>query len=173
MKRIGQGLAIVVAVMASAVLAAPPQPVEAHNTNTIWFENWEGLSNALLKVVTPEGEIEEVFAAKGTPVYRFEKKPSDGLYRYELSAATEERRKISNKIDNGRGEKAREEVAVAFYMEGAFTVHRGVIIVPEEVKEEGSEKPVFGEDSKDGDEGGKSEDYNPGEEDGGYDGDKG
>ncbi|WP_323790061.1 hypothetical protein, partial [Thalassovita sp.] len=40
--------------------AAEPEPVQQHNSNAVWFENWIGLTNASMKVVDPTGKIEEV-----------------------------------------------------------------------------------------------------------------
>ena len=60
----------------------------------------------------------------------------DGIYRYELRAATEEQSKIVNQIDNGRGDDARDTAAVPFYASGYFEVSRGAIITPEDIKEE-------------------------------------
>tara|TARA_R110002124_G_scaffold283104_1_gene458672 strand:+ start:465 stop:884 length:420 start_codon:yes stop_codon:yes gene_type:complete len=122
----------------SAGAAWAVDPVQQHNSNAVWFENWIGLSNASMVVAAPNGKITEIFAKSGTPV--FELKPGeaqDGVYRFELRAATEEKREIVNPVDNGRGEKQTESF-VPFYRTGAFFVERGVIITPEEVKEEDS-----------------------------------
>lgn len=120
---------------AGAVLAA--DPVQQHNSNTVWFENWFGLNNATLRITAPDGQISDIFAASGTPVYQLNgREVLDGLYRYELSAATEETTKIINPIDNGRGENARDSHAKPFYLNGHFTVSRGVIITPESVVEQ-------------------------------------
>ncbi|MDF1802106.1 hypothetical protein [Thalassovita sp.] len=117
--------------------AAEPEPVQQHNSNAVWFENWIGLTNASMKVVDPTGKIEEVFAASGTPVYRLStENVADGIYYYELSAATAETKKIVNPIDNGRGDAQRDETNVPFNMSGKFVVLRNVIITPKEVKEE-------------------------------------
>lgn len=121
--------------MAGAALAA--DPVQQHNSNAVWFENWFGLSNATLRVTAPDGQISDIFAASGTPVYQLSgREVLDGIYRYELSAATEETVKIVNSIDNGRGDAARDSHAKPFHLNGHFTVSRGVIITPETVVEE-------------------------------------
>ena len=52
-------------------------------------------------------------------------------------AAGEEQITIVNKIDNGRGDKASDTQAKPFYLSGRFVVSRGVIVKPEEIKEEG------------------------------------
>ena len=128
---VGFGLAL-----ASVAAALTVDPVEQHNSNAVWFENWSGLSNAQLIVSAPNGKVTEVFAATGTPVYELERGAvQDGIYRYELKAATEEQVEIVNPVDNGRGETATSR-AKAFYMNGFFTVSRGVIITPEEIRED-------------------------------------
>lgn len=118
-------------------LAATPEPVQQHNSDAVWFENWIGLSNATMKVVAPDGTVEIIRAASGTPVYRLSRdRVVDGLYRYELSAATEEEVKIVNPIDNGRGDAARDTMKKPFRISGSFLVSRNVIVTPEDVKEE-------------------------------------
>lgn len=115
--------------------------VQQHNSSAVWFENWKGLTNATMTVVAPNGKIIKVFAEKGTPVFQlYSKEAQDGVYRYELSAATEEEVEIVNYIDNGRGENERKTKLKPFSMNGSFTVYRGAIITPEEVIEEKVEK---------------------------------
>ncbi|APE43692.1 hypothetical protein BOO69_09905 [Sulfitobacter alexandrii] len=119
----------------SANAAWAADPVQQHNSNAVWFENWIGLSNASMVVAAPNGKITEIFAKSGTPV--FELKPGeaqDGVYRYELRAATEEKQEIVNPVDNGRGEM-QTEAFVPFYRTGAFFVERGVIVTPEQIEE--------------------------------------
>ena len=112
-------------------------PVEQHNSNALWFENWVGLSNATLTVVAPNGKAEKIFAAHGTPVFELSGYDvADGVYSYELSAATDETREVVNQIDNGRGDAVRNTEAVPFVLSGRFVVSRGVIITPEETTED-------------------------------------
>lgn len=134
----GQALCLVFALAATPVVAREaPKPVAQHNSNAVWFENWIGLSNAGMKIVAPNGKITEIFAESGTPVFRLEQKDvMDGVYSYSISAATEEREEIVNKIDNGRGDAASDTVAKSFHLSGYFTVSRGVIVTPEDIKEE-------------------------------------
>ncbi|MCE8008758.1 hypothetical protein [Aestuariivita sp.] len=129
----GTSLAVILA-MAGPVWAA--DPIEQHNSNAFWFENFIGLSNAQLKVTAPNGEIIVVEAASGTPVFQLSGAEAlDGIYRYELGAATSELVKIVNPVDNGRGDAARDTKAKPFYTSGHFTVSRGVIITPEDIQE--------------------------------------
>lgn len=117
-------------------MAMTIDPVQQHNSNALWFENWTGLSKATLVVAGPDGTVTRVFAEAGTPVFELGRgEVLDGIYRYELKAATEETVKIVNPIDNGRGESSNSR-AKPFYMNGAFQVSRGVIVIPEDIREE-------------------------------------
>lgn len=119
---------------AAAVAATP---VEQHNSNAVWFENWSGLRNASLVVAAPDGSLTTVEAAAGTPVFQLSgAEVLDGIYRFELVAATDEQIKIVNPQNNGRGEAQSDSKAKPFYMSGHFTVSRGVIITPEEITED-------------------------------------
>lgn len=125
---------VVVAGMAHAA-----DPVAQHNSNAFWFVNWFGLSNATLNVVAPGGEMTTVFAASGTPVFELDRaKAADGVYSFELTAATEERATIINPQNNGRGDNASDTAAKSFYLTGQFVVSRGVITTPDEMTEEDS-----------------------------------
>jgi len=119
----------------TAALAA--SPVEQHNSNAVWFENWTGLRNATLVVSAPDGTLSTIEAATGTPVFQLSGgEILDGIYRFELSAASDEQVKILNPQNNGRGEAQSDSMAKPFYMNGHFTVSRGVIITPEEITED-------------------------------------
>ncbi len=124
-------------VCATPLVAAEPEPVQQHNSNAVWFENWNGLSNATMTISTPNGKVSSISADSGTPVFQLSGRDVvDGIYRYELKAATEEKVEIVNPVDNGRGEKAENSMLKPFYMSGYFTVARGVIITPDEIKED-------------------------------------
>jgi len=128
------GLALGMTVVTTALAA---EPVAQHNTNALWFENWGDLSNAELKVSMPNGEITSIQAPAGTPVFQLTGPGiQDGVYAYELTAATSEQVETVNQIDNGRGENASSSAAKPFYMNGAFHVTRGVIVTPESINED-------------------------------------
>jgi hypothetical protein len=117
--------------------AAAASPVEQHNSNALWFENWSGLRNATLVVSAPNGTLTTIEAATGTPVFQLSgAEIADGIYRFELSAATDEQVKILNPQNNGRGTAQPDSMAKPFYLNGNFTVSRGVIITPEDVTED-------------------------------------
>lgn len=130
--------AFCVGLMAGGALATEtPKPVQQHNSNAVWFENWVGLTNTSMTVSEPDGTITTIFAKSGTPVFQLSgNEIKDGVYRYELSAATEEKEKIINPIDNGRGDAGSDSASVPFHSSGSFVVSRGVIVTPKDIKEE-------------------------------------
>lgn len=129
------GLGLTLACISGAA-ALTVDPVQQHNSNAVWFENWTGLSNGTLVVAAPNGKITEIHAVSGTPVFELDRASvQDGIYRFELKAATEETVEVVNPVDNGRGEIATSQ-AKPFYMNGFFVVSRGVIITPEEIRED-------------------------------------
>ena len=112
-------------------------PIQQHNSNAVWFENWIGLSNATMVVAAPNGRITQIYAETGTPVFQLTRADAqDGVYRYELRAATEERIEIVNPIQSGREDGGDGTMAKPFYTTGFFVVERGAIITPEDIKEE-------------------------------------
>ena len=136
MKR-GPLMTVAAMALAMALPALASEPVAQHNSNALWFENWIDLNNATLKVVAPNGEIMNIYAEAGTPVFQLSgNEVLDGVYSYELSAATSEQVKIVNPVNNGRGDNASDPRGVPFYATGAFTVSRGVIITPEDISED-------------------------------------
>jgi len=127
--------AALTALSAGSALAA--DPVEQHNSNALWFENWIGLSSATLTVSAPNGEITSVMAQNGTPVFELSGADvADGIYRYELTAATDEEEEIANAQNSGRGDDQRSAQPKPFYASGEFVVSRGVIVTPEEINED-------------------------------------
>ncbi|MDU8925807.1 hypothetical protein RXV86_00255 [Alisedimentitalea sp. MJ-SS2] len=126
--------AAIAALIATAVQAA--EPVKQHNSNAIWFVNWIGLTNATLTISEPSGKIVTIHAQSGTPVYKLSGDVQDGVYRYELTAATDKTRKIVNQIDSGRGENQSDSEAIPYHGQGHFTVERGVIVPEKDIKED-------------------------------------
>jgi hypothetical protein len=124
--------------LATASTALAAEPVAQHNTNALWFENWGDLTNATLKVSAPNGQMTSIESSAGTPVFQLAGTAvADGVYSYELYAATSEKAEIVNQVDNGRGDAASGSQSIPFYLSGAFQVERGVIITPEALTEDG------------------------------------
>ncbi len=139
MMRVSSTILGAIFTVSTSMAAWAVEPVQQHNSNAVWFENWTGLSNASMKVSAPNGKIITIFAESGTPVFQLENDEIlDGIYRYELSAATDEKVEIVNEVDNGRGENQSNTVNKPFYSSGHFVVSRGVIVTPDEIKEEDS-----------------------------------
>lgn len=127
---------LMVASIVGLCMAASAEPVKQHNSNAVWFESWGALSNATMVVTAPDGKLTRIEAASGTPVFRLQGGPVlDGVYTYELTAATDKRTPIINPINNGRGDAAKTTVAVSYATNGSFTVYRGVIVTPEDINE--------------------------------------
>lgn len=113
-------------------------PVERSNTNTLWFESWGALTNATLTVVSPDGERQAVFTAAGSPTFHLRDMAPvmDGVYTYELSAATDEMITLKNQLDSGRGAAQKTQINKPFHLNGYFFVTRGVISMEEKYLEE-------------------------------------
>ncbi len=138
--KLALGLALGIAGASLVYAAETPQPVERFNGTTLWFESWGSLSKATLIVEGPEGNVWEFYTESGAPKFQLEGdgKAVDGIYRYELTAATTEKQKIkrlANTANNGRGENASDTASVAFYMNGVFSVVRGVITAIPDINE--------------------------------------
>lgn len=120
-----------------AMPALAADPVQQNNSNAVWFENWIGLSNGMMRVASPDGDITDVFADTGTPVFELPASDAvDGIYRYELRAATEEMVKNRDYDESGTLGSDEEYIPKALYRTGFFMVERGVIIRPEDMPQE-------------------------------------
>jgi len=117
-------------------------PVQTNNSNAVWFENWTGLSNAMMRVADPEGRTSDVRAELGTPVYLLSGDGViDGVYRYELRAMSDEQVKNRDYSSaQNSDEEWQEYVSKPFYRTGSFMVERGVILRPEDVEQTEEEK---------------------------------
>ena len=104
----------------------------------VWFENWGTLSNATLKVISPDGTVSTFMSERGTPrvSLRDLKSVEDGVYKYDLSAATDEVIKVDTELNNGRGKAQRDTMFKPFSMGGIFFVTRGAISQKELLLEE-------------------------------------
>ena len=102
----------------------------------LWFENWTGLNDAMLRVASPDGQIETVRQASGTPVYHLSgNRVADGIYRYELRASSDSRSAYSNSNAAQYDTTTSRTPAKIFYRSGAFLVEGGAIVTPEATAE--------------------------------------
>lgn len=129
-------LALTMLGLAQTALAA--DPVQTNNSNAVWFENWTGLSNGMMRVADPEGRITDVTAETGTPVFLLQGDAVvDGMYRYELRAMSDEMIKNTDYSSNQLSDEPRQDyVPKPFYRTGSFMVERGVILRPEDMQRE-------------------------------------
>ncbi|MEP3300188.1 MAG: hypothetical protein ABJO27_27510 [Pseudoruegeria sp.] len=134
MKSILSTLAVAAGIsLAGLSSAVAGEPVAQQNSNAFWFESWTGLSNATLKVAHPSGLVESVYAESGTPVYQLPAGAADGVYSYEMTAATDQVEAIVDpSVNNGRGEAAATQAAVGYATGGSFVVSRGAIVAPDD-----------------------------------------
>lgn len=96
--------------------------------NALSFTGGASFTNAKLVVRGPDDYEDETTASRGLPVFRITGgRMQDGVYFYSLSAATDEEVPIKKKVDNGRGDGARDFTLKPFYKEGMFRVSRGLI----------------------------------------------
>jgi len=92
------------------------------------FTGGASFTNAKLAVYGPDDFEAEESSSRGLPVFRVRGGlMKDGVYTYTLSAATDEQIELKRKIDNGRGDSARDYTLKPFHMQGAFRVSRGLI----------------------------------------------
>jgi len=113
------------------------EPVEQFNSSALWFENWGNLTNATLTIGAPDGNVISVSTETGTPVFQLQgHNLADGVYSYELSAATGEMEAVVNPIDNGRGDNSKDQINKPFHMSGYIVISRGVITANEDIDED-------------------------------------
>ncbi len=95
-------------------------------------------SNATLTIVGPDGQAYSNYSKAGNPAINLirEKATADGLYTYEVTAASSQTRRTVNVLDNGRGNKEKSEVRVAAKASGSFEAKGGLIIEPSGEEEE-------------------------------------
>ena len=127
-----------VAVLLGLTGAFANEPLARNDSTTLWFENWGNLSKSSLIVVSPDGSQTNVTAERGSPRFflRDLKAVTDGVYNYELTAATDEMIAVNTELDNGRGKAQRDKMNKPFAMNGYFFVSRGVISQKEALIEE-------------------------------------
>ncbi len=102
------------------------------------FSGGSGFSNAVLQVTGPDAFEAEETTSRGLPVFRLQGgRMKDGFYQFTLTAATDEKVKITREIDNGRGSDARDYRLKPFHLSGMFEVRQGRIVPKEEMGDEG------------------------------------
>ncbi|AXS39858.1 hypothetical protein D1F64_07085 [Breoghania sp. L-A4] len=99
---------------------------------TVAFGAPAGFTNYQLTVTGPNGFNATVFSKKGAPTINLRKLGvvDDGVYNYQLTAASTERAPVRTPIDNGRGAQENTETLVGASSSGTFIVKGGAIVQP-------------------------------------------
>ncbi len=106
------------------------QVEEQFKDTRVGFALKDDVSNVTVVVAGPNRFRAKAFSAKGAPVLELRKfgKVSDGLYKYEITAASRDKISLVNeKLNNGRGLKARKSVSRGVSTSGSFRIVKGRI----------------------------------------------
>ena len=89
-----------------------------------------GYSNATLSVAGPVGFLARNFSKSGNPSIDLirSKAKADGLYTYEITAASPDTVAVVNDEDNGRGTAEKSIVQRGVSASGTFMVKNGLIV---------------------------------------------
>lgn len=132
MKRLIAGFVLMMNVpFIGAAFAAEVTP--SITSGSLSFTGGVGMYNGSLKISGPNDFFEQRTSENGLPIFTLQGigRLSDGVYNFTLSAATSERKKIDNSVNNGRGESAEDTAAVPYQTTGHFRVANGLIVVNE------------------------------------------
>jgi hypothetical protein len=146
MKSITHVLAIGVLFGLSSVSPADDLKVEQRFTDTtVGFSLPSSNGNVTLTISGPEGYQASAQSSRGAPTIdlRQQGTPPDGLYKYQLAAATGEKTKVRTPHDNGREGGPKGEQGKGATASGVFRVKDGKIVKPDSAPE-----PRLTEDTK-------------------------
>lgn len=121
-------LSALILTFATASVGFGEEVTERLSPGALSFVGGASYTNARLQIYGPDDFESEETSSRGLPVFRVRGGTvKDGVYRYTLSAATDEQVPIKKKVNNGRGENARDFTFKPFYKQGVFRVSRGLI----------------------------------------------
>jgi hypothetical protein len=125
--------------ISSACMAGEVVAVERFDGTSLGFLLKNSLSNATLSVSGPDDFHVSVFSETGALMLDLGKlgPVEDGLYKYEITAATDQRLKVRTPLDNGRGTKESITPYKSVAMSGTFLVKDGKIFKPSSAAKEG------------------------------------
>jgi len=113
---------------ASATASFAADVVERLLPSALSFVGGASYPTAQLSIYGPDDFEATEKTSRGWPVFRVRGGTmQDGVYRYTLTAATDEQLPIKKKVNNGRGESARDFTFKSFHMQGIFRISRGLI----------------------------------------------
>lgn len=97
---------------------------------TLSFNYKGNYSNATISVSGPNGFIQTHYQKNGSLTLDLNDlgSLSDGLYKYEITVATDKTVNTNSNMDNGRGKNAKTTMNVGEKQSGQFRVEGGVIV---------------------------------------------
>lgn len=108
-----------------------PQPIahEKFSGSQINFVMKNDVHNITFTVGGSDGFYQQIFLENGTPTLDLSqlKEIKDGVYHYQINAASNEMVKNQSKSDDGRGEKTRKLINKGLQQSGHFRVVKGKI----------------------------------------------
>lgn len=129
-------LAAAVAVGLADIASAQNMKVTQRSSgNVLGFDVQGPYKNVTLSIAGPKGFTARASAEKGNPSLNLGKGLPDGVYTYQLTAATDKPADIiPSGLDDGRGEHATRTVPLeGVSMSGTFVVRNGSIVSPQEL----------------------------------------
>ncbi len=117
-----------------------PTPVERFSESNVSFVlkgNVKGIHNVVLTVTGPNGYSATSFSKKEVPSLALQKygKVGNGVYRYQITAASKETTEIASKLNNGRGKNSKIDINKGISLSGVFQVKDGQIVAKDDLKE--------------------------------------
>lgn len=143
------GLAASLAVLAAdSAQAQDMKVVERFSKGEIRFEIPDAYSNVTLSISGPGGVHEQAFSRREAPDIELVEmgELEDGVYTYQLTAATEEVVRVRPHLDNGRSESVDSEERVGVTRSGTFRIRNGAIMPAEQRPERGVTGGAEGDD---------------------------
>ncbi len=134
------GLSGISASAQSTMAVNQPTAVEKFSASSLGFE-MQGASSAMrnvtLTVTGPNGYNASAFSSKGVPAIDLSSfgKLRNGMYRYQITAASEETVEMEPGLDNGRGDDDSNAMFKSVAMSGVFHVNGGAIAAKSNKKE--------------------------------------
>ncbi|HEX2256149.1 MAG TPA: hypothetical protein VHG92_05495 [Afifellaceae bacterium] len=134
-------LALAVAVAAGLAGIASAQEMKASQRSSggvVGFDLQGPYKNVTLSIAGPKGFSATTSVERGNPSLNLGRGLPDGVYTYQLSAATDEPADVVPQgLDNGRGEGAKDRKPLRdVSTSGSFVVRNGSILPPQALAEE-------------------------------------
>ena len=118
--------------LSGACLADEKFAAEKFGGTSLGFLLKKSLSNVTLSVSGPDDFHASVFSKTGSVALDLRKfgPVEDGIYRYQITAATDQKLKVRTTFNNGRDAKERIAPHKSVAMGGMFRVRNGKIVKP-------------------------------------------